>query len=63
MTDVTGPTFTQVQAQSVWTNYIAKVEGLCSVLEHRQQADILAEIKVHLLESYIRLMSVTKSPA
>jgi uncharacterized membrane protein len=54
MTDVTGPTFTQVQAQSVWANYISKVEGLCSALDHRQKADILAEIKAHLLESYIR---------
>jgi uncharacterized membrane protein len=55
MTDATGPTFTQVQAQTVWTNYISKVEGLCGALEHRQKADILAEIKAHLLESYIRL--------
>jgi len=54
MTDVTGPTFTQEQAQSMWTNYMSKGEGHCGVLEHRQRADILAEIKAHLLESYIR---------
>jgi len=55
MTDAKNPTFTQEQAQSIWSEYMRKVEGLCGSLDNRQTADILAELKAHLLESYIQL--------
>ena len=57
MTDAKKPTFTQKQAQSTWSDYMRKVESLCGSLDKRQTADILAELKAHLLESYIQLNS------
>lgn len=55
MTDTGSPTFTQKQAQSIWSEYMRRVEDLCGSLDNRQKADILAELKAHLLESYIQL--------
>ena len=55
MTDAESPIFTQKQAQMLWAGYMHQVEGFCGSLGSRQKADILAELKTHLLESYIRL--------
>ncbi len=55
MTDAKKPTFTQKQAQSIWSDYMREVQGLCGSLDSRQTADILAELKAHLLESYIQI--------
>jgi len=55
MTNAENPTFTQKEAQTIWTQYMRRVEGLCESLDNRQKADILAELKAHLLESYIRI--------
>ena len=55
MSDTGNSTFTQQQAQTIWSAYMRKVEGLCGSLDNRQKADILAELKAHLLESFIQL--------
>ena len=55
MSDAENSTFTQQQAQTIWSAYMRKVEGLCGSLDSRQKADILAELKAHLLESFIQL--------
>lgn len=55
MGDAENTTFTQREAQTTWTEYMRNVEGLCGSLGERQKADILAELKAHLLESYIQL--------
>jgi uncharacterized membrane protein len=55
MTNAESPIFTQKQAQMLWSGYMHRVEGLCGSLDRRQKADILAELKAHLLESYIQL--------
>lgn len=55
MTSADIPTFNQKQAQTVWTEYMHQVQSLCRSLDDRQTRDILAELKAHLLESYIQL--------
>ena len=55
MTNAECPIFTQKQAQMLWSGYMDQVGGLCGSLDRRQKADILAELKAHLLESYIQL--------
>jgi len=55
MTNAESPIFTQKQAQMLWSGYMEQVGGLCGSLDRRQKADILAELKAHLLESYIQL--------
>lgn len=55
MADAANTTFTQSEAQTIWSEYMRRVEGLCGSLDKRQKADILAELKAHLLESYIQL--------
>ena len=55
MTNAESPIFTQTQAQTLWSGYMHQVEGLCGSLDRRQKADILAELKAHLLESYVQL--------
>jgi hypothetical protein len=55
MTNAENPTFTQKQAQAIWSQYMRRVEGLCGLLDKRQTEDILAELKAHLLESYIQI--------
>jgi uncharacterized membrane protein len=57
MTNAQSPLFTQKQAQILWSEYMNQVGGLCGSLDRRQKADILAELKTHLLESYIQLDS------
>ena len=49
------PTFTEKQAQKIWTDYLQQVESLCGLLDKRQKADIQMELKAHLLESYIQM--------
>lgn len=55
MTKTDNPTFTENQAQEIWTDYLQQVEGLCGLLDKRQKADIQMELKAHLLESYIQM--------
>jgi uncharacterized membrane protein len=55
MADAENTVFTQKEAQATWSEYMRKVAGLCGSLDKRQKADILAELKAHLLESYIQL--------
>ena len=55
MTKNDNPTFTENQAQEIWTDYLQQVEGLCGLLDKRQKADIQMELKAHLLESYIQM--------
>ncbi len=55
MTSTDSPTFTEKQAQKIWTDYLQKVEGLCGLLNRRQKADIQMELKAHLLESYVQM--------
>lgn len=57
MTNAEIPPFTQKEAQMLWSAYMHQVGGLCGSLDRRQQADILAELKAHLLESYIQIDS------
>lgn len=39
------PTFTEKQAQKIWTDYLQQVESLCGLLDKRQKADIQMELK------------------
>jgi len=55
MTRSDNPTFTEKQAQKIWTDYLQQVESLCGLLDKRQKADIQMELKAHLLESYIQM--------
>jgi len=57
MTNTENPTFTQKKTQTLWSGYMDQVGDLCGSLDRRQKADILAELKAHLLESYIQLDS------
>jgi hypothetical protein len=57
MTRTDNPTFTQKDAQEIWTDYLRQVEKLCGLLDKRQKADIQMELKAHLLESFIQLDS------
>lgn len=57
MTNAESPPFTQKEAQMLWSGYMHQVGGLCESLDRRQKADILAELKAHLLESYIQIDS------
>lgn len=55
MTNIENPTFTDQQAQQLWSDYLRQVDNLCGLLNQRQKNDIQMELRAHLLESYIQL--------
>lgn len=55
MAELIDATFTDEQAQQIWSEYLTDVDSLCGLLNKRQKADILMELRAHLLESYIQL--------